>query len=123
MSSCNQGVNASEEDVSSASCVAPSSDSEPDCSLIDSASSESEFGQNGYVDEEELQLMFKNMGVHLTLEETEKAFIEMDESQDGEISYEELIEWLMKKEFWDPEVAEQARAANPSMVSGALLLL
>ena len=31
--------------------------------------------------------------------------MEIDESGDGEISYEEMIEWLMKKELWDPETA------------------
>ena len=66
---------------------------------------QADIDQSGYVDETELQLMFQTLGVHLTTEEIATAFLEIDESGDGEISYEEMIEWLMKKELWDPETA------------------
>jgi hypothetical protein len=59
--------------------------------------------ESGYVDAAELQAMFKTLGVEMSASDIKGTMDEIDEDQNDEISYEEMIEWLMKKRLWDPE--------------------
>ena len=64
------------------------------------------------IDQRELDALFSDMGVHFTQEEVQKALVEIDaddgdaETQtrsDGEISFDELLNWLLNNELWvDP---------------------
>jgi Ca2+-binding EF-hand superfamily protein len=54
------------------------------------------------MDAAELQFMFKRLGVEMSSTQVKALMVEIDEDKNDEISYEELIEWLMKNELWDP---------------------
>jgi hypothetical protein len=62
---------------------------------------------SGMLNVRELQKLFKVLQVHLLPKEVENAMAEIDATGDGEISLQELKEWLVSRELWDP-----ARAAN-----------
>ena len=64
-----------------------------------------DYDQSGYMDAAELQFMFKNLGVEMSSLQVKATMEEIDEDNNDEISYEEMIAWLMKKELWDPAAA------------------
>ena len=52
--------------------------------------------------------VFKMMnfaGVEMSASDVKATMLEIDSDENDEISYEEMIEWLMKKDLWDPEEA------------------
>ena len=60
--------------------------------------------QSGSIDQRELGALFSDMDVHFTQEEVQKARVEIDADDgdaetntrsDGEISYDELLNWLL----------------------------
>ena len=61
-----------------------------------------DYDQSGYVDTGELQFMFKRLGVELTSIQVKATMDEIDADSNDEISYEEMVDWLMAKELWDP---------------------
>ena len=61
-----------------------------------------DYDHSGYMDAAELQFMFKRLGVEMSSAQVKALMVEIDEDKNDEISYEELIEWLMKNELWDP---------------------
>ena len=68
--------------------------------------------QSGSIDQSELDAFLSDMGVHFTQDEVQKALVEIDADDgdadthtrsDGEISFDELLNWLLKEELWvDP---------------------
>eukprot|EP01043_Picozoa_sp_COSAG02_P026908 COSAG02_NODE_1564_length_11912_cov_7.524676_2_plen_1114_part_00 len=61
-----------------------------------------DYDQSGFIDAAELQFMFKRLGVEMSSLQVKATMEEIDEDKNDEISYEEMIEWLMKKDLWDP---------------------
>ena len=58
-----------------------------------------DYDHSGYMDAAELQFMFKRLGVEMSSTQVKALMVEIDEDKNDEISYEELIEWLMKNEL------------------------
>ena len=61
-----------------------------------------DYDQSGFIDAAELQFMFKRLGVEMNSTQVKATMEEIDEDKNDEVSYEEMIEWLMKKDLWDP---------------------
>merc|ERR1712159_182913 len=57
------------------------------------------------MDARELLQLFASLQVNLTEPEVNKVLEEVDESGDGVLSFEEVINWMKEKELWDPEKA------------------
>jgi len=53
---------------------------------------------NGYIDKEELEMVFIELDVHMTAAELKIAYAELDENGDGKICKSEFTNWYMRSE-------------------------
>jgi hypothetical protein len=70
---------------------------------------------SGLLNTQELQKLFQSLHVFLSPYEIDNAMAEMDSSGDRGLSYEELKEWLIRSELWDPVGAAVASKRHTGM--------
>lgn len=74
---------------------------------------EIDLDESGMIDKREINIFFESVGLELTEEEIVATLAEMDDDDDvsigTEISFEELTQWLIKSQMWDPVAVEAGR--------------
>lgn len=74
---------------------------------------EIDLDDSGLIDKREINLFFESVGLELTEEEVKATVSDMDDDEDmsvgAEISFDEMTNWLIKSEMWDPDSVTNAR--------------